>query len=298
MANIVNNIPLGLRALADQDGFMDRRKWRAMKREIRAGRNVENKGKAVEGELKARETRAAFGEFFGGVEVVEEMSIPSVLLVLPLEPELPFASSSSLESLSPSSSSFTNFRLLTPAVMHTLESIQSAYTHHSHLIRALSNRLTSAGVFDDPTTTIELCWREDGNKEVHVTFMGEWRIGDVRQALGVWPGEATWFDLVDLRESKEKEPTTSEREAEEMEHDTIVSTFVLPSLDDATRSLSPVSSVWLDDVASQSSYEYSFDQEELVDHHWEEESYDEEVRTFLSEVEEAQRGRLLDFSML
>ena len=252
------------------------------------------KGKAAangfEGDSKAME----FGEYFtvGQDATEKEPSIPSVLLVLPLEPDLPFPSTSSLAPPT-TASTYTNYRLLTPTVLHTLSSIQHAYTHHSQLIHALSNRLTSAGVFDDPGVKVELWWREDGNKEVHVTFGGEWRIGDVRQALGVWAGEETWYDLIDLRSS----PT---RATSEEEHDAIVSTFVLPSLNDATRSLSPVSSVWLDDVASQPSFEYGLDQEELVERNWkmEGEDYDLEVRTFLTEVEEAQRGRLLDFSML
>jgi len=92
--------------------------------------------------------KAEFAEFFTvPVQAVEPMS-----LLLVLDPEIPFASTSS-SSPAPSSSEFdASFRLLPASVLSVLENFTQSYSSHALRLRSLINRLSAAGLLDDPSS--------------------------------------------------------------------------------------------------------------------------------------------------
>lgn len=289
MGNVIANIPLALRALADQDGVLDQRKWNRLGREVRraAARKEKEKGKGVamsEARLAMRNARmtAELKEFFVAVEQVTA-SAPSVLLSFPLEPELVFDDAgSAFGSSAYASTSSTSFRLITPSVLTSIDRIQDVYTDHARLIRALSNRLTAAGVFDDPGVKVELRFGDDGYKEVHITFPPCWSMQDVRQAAGAWDDlQSSWYSIVDLADTSE----TASSVAQDWHSDN-GATFVFPHAPSTSAVPSPASLLSEGGVSLTDDFEL-----ESWDSASSRGSYDAGIRGFLDEVEEAQRGR-------
>lgn len=269
--NVVSNVPLALRALGGEG--LDDRKWRREVRQVRRDLRTAAKGKGREVPSLERQQirREEFKSFFGveaaekvaGVEAAAEAT--PVVLVLPLEPALALSNDVEYDHAGPSSS----YRLLPPTVMHSLDAIQMAYTRHAHRVQALSNRLARAGVFEDPTTDVQLVFLVDGRKEVHLTFGPQWNRRDVSQAAGGWRGEeATFWDISGGDEAVDSLLSSVRSDELDMaEHDALKSTLMLPRqadfLSSPSPSISPVSSAYeppdeLDD------YEPSLTQEAQV----------------------------------
>lgn len=269
---MVNNVPLGLRALGGVG--VDERKWKGVKRGLRKEMKKEGKQKenvrgsrlfmSKEAEMDLYFTAPALAEVVVSSE--QEQELPTrlpVVLVIDVEPELLFTSSSS-SSTPPSSSALLDptWRLLTPSVISHFSTITTSYESHAHRIRALHHRLLDAGVFDDPETQTSLeVWRaHDGRemKEVQVTFGREWDVRDVRNVVGWTGGESVgqWCRVVDLEEERESRMRESAELASSAEstvhscseyefdsvqvHQVVSSTFILPdphSSDNDTTSL-------------------------------------------------------------
>ncbi|BGP13714.1 hypothetical protein JCM10213_007102 [Rhodosporidiobolus nylandii] len=145
--NVVHNAPLALRALSGQG--IDERKWKKTSMEIRQKSRTDVKGKGrVDPLAAAKEKRNEFALYFGGAPgapaSVEAEAAEPVVLTLAVDPDvdLPVASSSS--SLDPAYE-----RLVTPSLLHSFSAITSAYSSHSHRLRAIINRLQHAGLLDD-----------------------------------------------------------------------------------------------------------------------------------------------------
>ncbi|BGP22634.1 hypothetical protein Rt10032_c08g3502 [Rhodotorula toruloides] len=143
--NVVQNVPLALRAAADQWGErIDARKWKRVKRDIRrAARGEKGIGWAPGGFDARMEKRAEFERYFGAREEEEEEEGKPVTLILAIDPDFDL-------SLAPPSSSHEE-RLLSHSLLDSLESISHAYTTHSHRLRTVINRLAAAGLLDSQT---------------------------------------------------------------------------------------------------------------------------------------------------
>lgn len=176
--NVVANVPLALRALADQglDGGLDQRKWKRVRRGVQKKERETRAplaGKALV--VDAAEKRADFERFFGNVvadsDVVAEQAQAAaaaaaaaepVTLFLALDPDfelptrsVPFGVACDEEGASPPSPD----RILDQHTLASFEAITDAYTTHSHRLRALVNRLSSAGLLDPEiraATSIEI----------------------------------------------------------------------------------------------------------------------------------------------
>ncbi|GAA5989923.1 hypothetical protein JCM5350_004966 [Sporobolomyces pararoseus] len=149
--NVVHNAPLALRALADQgkDG-LDERKWKKIRREIRKNEKTDVKGKgSIEGQRLKENVGAEFAQYFSGPAQAAE----PISLLLVLDPEIPFASTSSSSTALPSTSlEFDpSYRLLPASVLSVLEHYTQSYSSHAHRLRGLINRLSAAGLLDDPS---------------------------------------------------------------------------------------------------------------------------------------------------
>ncbi|GAA6013156.1 hypothetical protein JCM11491_005199 [Sporobolomyces phaffii] len=152
--NVVHNAPLALRALADQgsDG-LDNRKWRRIRREIRRNEKTDIKGKgAIDSQRMKENISADFAQYFS----IPAQAAEPVSLLLTLDPEMtslvqnagPDASRSDAVPSSSSPSEFdASYRLLPPSVLSVFQS----YSSHVHRLRGLVNRLSAAGILDDPS---------------------------------------------------------------------------------------------------------------------------------------------------
>ncbi|GAA6006342.1 hypothetical protein JCM10207_000611 [Rhodosporidiobolus poonsookiae] len=145
--NVVHNAPLALRALSGQfDGGLDDRKWKKVRRELRAKNRTDVKGKgvALDPLVARKEKRDEFALYFGGAPIAEEERATPVTLTLAVDPdvELPLASTSSAEV----DVSFE--RLITPSLLTSFDAITTAYKSHSHRLRVIVNRLSAAGLLD------------------------------------------------------------------------------------------------------------------------------------------------------
>lgn len=271
-ANVVQNVPLGLRTLGGVG--VDERKWKGVRRGVRkemkreGGEQMKNVGgsrlwMSKQAEMDLYFTAPATVTEVASEQAQDQEELPTrlpVVLIIDVEPELSFISTSS----SPSSSALLDptWRLLTPSVISHFSTITTSYESHAHRIRALHHRLLDAGVFDDQETQTSLeVWRaHDGRevKEVLVTFGAEWDVRDVRNVVGWTGGERAgqWCRVIDLEEERESRMRESEELASasemtatscsEHEHDSeeihqaISSTFILPdpySTSDTTSSL-------------------------------------------------------------
>jgi len=89
-----------------------------------------------------------FAQYFSVPQVAED----PVSLCLVLDPEIPFASTSSSSPLPAQSIDFdASYRLLPPSVLSVFEHFTQSYTSHANRLRSLINRLSSAGLLDDPS---------------------------------------------------------------------------------------------------------------------------------------------------
>lgn len=147
--NVIHNAPLAIRALADQGMGIDERKWRKIRREIRKNEKTDVKGKgAIEGQRMKENIQDEFAQYFSVPQVAED----PVSLCLVLDPEIPFASTSSSSPLPAQSIDFdASYRLLPPSVLSVFEHFTQSYTSHANRLRSLINRLSSAGLLDDPS---------------------------------------------------------------------------------------------------------------------------------------------------
>lgn len=233
-ANVVANVPLGLRALGDDLlSGADDKKWKRVRHSVRNEMKIEAelKARAQAGGDRQRQARlehafesrlAEHGRYF--VVPVTEFSAstaPSaaagaanrlpVVLSIAVEPELSF----DLSEASSSTFSPSHWRVLSPSTLSHLSAITTAYDRHARRVKALHNRLWAAGVFDSPgAARVEaVSWRAwDGReiREVHVVFdPARWDVRDVRSAVGESAAEgdggATWWRIVDLQAEKESE---------------------------------------------------------------------------------------------
>ncbi|KAK4705996.1 hypothetical protein P7C70_g193, partial [Phenoliferia sp. Uapishka_3] len=320
--NIIQNVPLGLRALVDADGI-DSRKWKKVKQGIRVKESTVVKGKGRAFPRAKEMKRIEFNSFFGSTTVEAATSVvdeqapvaaatnATIALVFLLVPFLEFDPSTS-----ETSPDFLSHRILTPAVLHNLQYVQRAHETHAHRIHSLSNRLTQAGVFDDANITVELLF-VNGEKMVEIRFPTAWTRADVEQACGDWRGtEPRWYDIVggetgstsdsdgDGGLEEEFSFSSSSRDSDDFAvHDDIASTFILPSVDHVQ--FSPAVSIsaeaeathWSDDWdAHDVTWGAASENASTV---WESEGLGESeefeyaggVRTFLEDLEMVERER-------
>ncbi|GAA6060137.1 hypothetical protein JCM10212_001434 [Sporobolomyces blumeae] len=158
--NVVANAPLALRALADQGLGLDDRKWNRIRREVRRQEKTDVKGKgAIEGQRFKENIDREFAQFFSVVPTATRADVTKVeeplSLFLVLDPEVSFASASTTPSSSSSALDRVEFdpsyRLLPPSVLVAFDQYTQSYTSHGHRLRALVNRLSAAGLLDDPS---------------------------------------------------------------------------------------------------------------------------------------------------
>ncbi|KAM0756319.1 hypothetical protein T439DRAFT_321022 [Meredithblackwellia eburnea MCA 4105] len=210
LENIVNNVPLALRALGNTDGI-DERKWRKIRHTVRKAESTYAKGQGRSPISRNSAMRKEFNLFFGSdladngsssdsaiVEDITESVEPTfaadpVILVLPLDPSIAAEAiaSTSTSSLATFSDSY---RLLTPAVLSFISMIDQAYGDQAHRVRALMHRLQKAGVFEDDIK-VQLDF-SGGAKVAKFTFPLTWTRVDVLQACGHWRDGEAWFDVV------------------------------------------------------------------------------------------------------
>lgn len=146
--NVVHNVPLALRAVADQwDQGIDARKWRKARREIHALTRTggRGEGRAPVGFDERADKSADFAQYFTvpAAVVVDEAHDEPVTLILAVDPDFELAVPAS--SSSPSDEAE---RLLSPSLLDSLASVTAAYTTHSHRLRTITNRLSAAGLLD------------------------------------------------------------------------------------------------------------------------------------------------------
>lgn len=327
--NVCQNVPLGLRALVDSDGI-DSRKWAKVRQTIRRAERTAVKGHGRALPRAEQLKKIEFSSFFGSVAaeasssaVVESEAVATVepvVLVLPLEPSLALSLPSDTTAVASSS---TSYRLLTPTVLHSLHSIQNAYESHAHRIRSLSNRLTSAGVFDDPGVGVEMIF-VNGEKLVEVRFPASWSRRDVEQACGEWRGAERWYQIlggdtapVSFASSSDLGPlddlashsslaatddSLSTLDDDDFAvHDDVVSTLLLPTVDHAmSPTLLPESSHWSESwdphgvtwaVEDSDSESRVWASDAESDTEEEQRGYVSGVRSFLEELEMVERER-------
>ncbi|KAK4053735.1 hypothetical protein OIV83_001391 [Microbotryomycetes sp. JL201] len=281
-SNIVANVPLGLRALGNEVGVLDDRKWNNVKRVARQ-RHKKQLHKNQSKVARALPTglflskRDEFDQFFIATTQSSKEDQPStgisdrlpVCLIVRAEPDLTFAGEYESDP--------ADLRLLSPGVVSHFQTITSAYTKHARRIKALHDNLIRAGAFDDPATrTSAVVWRDyDGReiKEVHVSFPLGWTVGDVRNAVGDWLLDSRWCTVIDLEHQEQTKMAdvlfnaqddfdsirsdsihSSRAESEDVHFD-VVNTFVLPSVD-----MSSAHSLQLSSPSLSSSDQLAWDQ--------------------------------------
>ncbi|GAA5932730.1 uncharacterized protein JCM15063_002187 [Sporobolomyces koalae] len=175
--NVVHNAPIALRALADQgkDG-LDERKWRKIRREIRKHERTDVKGKGrIEVPRMQENVSAEFAEYFGARALTQQRQGSSssaaepISLFLVLDPEIAFASTSSASTDSrPANATFdASYRLLPTAALNLLEEFTQSYTSHANRLRGLINRLSAAGLLDDPLSLeASICVEQHSGKRI------------------------------------------------------------------------------------------------------------------------------------
>ena len=67
-----------------------------------------------------------------------------------------------------------------------------------------------------------------------VDLPAPWTVADVRQALGLWPHDTLWFELIDLAHEEGAETMTEDAGASW--HDDVAGTLVLPMVGDSVAS--------------------------------------------------------------
>lgn len=165
--NVVANVPLALRALADEG--LDQRKWKRVKRDVTRRERATRKAavKSVDSRAFDAEKRAEFERFFGSVAAIgasvngDALSVSGDAVATPIEPvtlilavdpdfELPLTSGPA-----PGDTVCGAFlpdpvpeRVLSPHALASFEIVTNAYASHAHRLRSIINRLSSAGLLD------------------------------------------------------------------------------------------------------------------------------------------------------
>jgi hypothetical protein len=299
--NIVHNAPLALRAFGNQvDGF-DAKKLR---REVRRSIKRQQQQKQAKLEFPFAKSSSGFSsdvrlsslDLEGSSLSADDSddffaSLPSpfmanVSLNVPLEPSLP----AGFDDFSQDSS-----RLLPRSFLASLRDIQEHLDVHRIRLRSLLDRLERAGCFDDENVRF---WDPSGGM-LAIEFGGWWTATDVRQALGVWDGQKTWFDIIDHQSTPPREPLDLSCPTL---HDIVADTFVLPSVaaidspPPPTSSPSPSTGIEMDyslsdseSISDMSSWnkdmEYS-SSSHLSSSFRSGSSYRSDVRAFLAQVED------------
>ena len=196
--NIVQNAPLGLRALADSDQ-LDMRK---LKCDIRAAHFKKLRmAKAEKGKERMWSRDSVnvvpygMSNYFSAEPVMCMATRPSVQLILPLNPVsdiTPFLSYSE-------GAEESNF--FSAMLMSDLRLLSELTGNHHARMRNLIQRLETAGCFELDEASNKSSVRaefDEVQEQIIVTFYGErWSIADVKQVLGYYQGP-TWFKLLDL----------------------------------------------------------------------------------------------------
>jgi hypothetical protein len=297
--NIVHNAPLALRALGHQvDGFDAKKLRREVRRTIRKQTKLDAFGASPSlassgamGKLVELESSAASDASYETNDAESCFAsspassfVSNVSLRIPLEPALPvhFGDMSDTEGSS---------RLLPRSFLASLRDVQELLDLHRVRLRSLLDRLERAGCFDDTDVRF---WEPggggDGRGPLVIEFGGWWTAADVRQALSVWDGKQTWFDIIDhSQERVDEQPDLSCPAL----HDAVADTFVLPSVPEACR-VSPLSpdtegedEAWSDSglLSSVMSWESDMDDSGSDGLLSSSDSYRNDVRAFLVQVE-------------
>ena len=158
---------------------------------------------------------SSFDTFFP-VAAVDASEIPSVQLVMPLNPvtESTQFLSTSINTVREDGTVFDDdTRLFSPLLMSDLRMLSDLHAVHQARIRKLLDRLETAGCFDAdpflgdgrPSVCAHL---DDSRARLVITFLGldRWMMRDVRQVLGLYSEDEVtertppfWYELVDLR---------------------------------------------------------------------------------------------------
>ncbi|SGY73375.1 BQ5605_C005g03287 [Microbotryum silenes-dioicae] len=313
-ANVIHNVPLFLRAAGDRslDG-LDERKWIKTRRtlqkaELNMNTQTNDRLQAAGFMSKKVEMDKYFTALPCEAQVVEEkdatdalvdrsvdLDFDPIILILSVDPTFAFPVSSS-----------TNETNHSPSIVQTFTSIEQAYALHAQRIKALHDRLSHAGVFDDVqhVKTEAVAWMDPitgkEHKEVHVTFDArQWTRKDVRAAIGEWNREGEWWRII----GGEEEESVRSSEQDEPLLMPLPSMFLEDRDDDESMysySREEANSVYSTSAASVDAWhEGSSDAEVLFDFQvdddgtsaaWEEESsgvsdYEDGVRIFLDELD-------------
>lgn len=218
LATVFGNTPLGIRLIALGFGGVDQRggtKQRAAQLAHKVGGSSVGR---VE-QWRVRVAEAPMSETLFDV-AASTSTVYTVRLVIPHQPStMP----------TPSSSVVGDVDLLSSAALHDLRDLQQALTLHKNRVDNLSERLHAVGAFDGD---YRLSVRIDRTGHVSVLELpAPWTVGDVRQALGLWPHDTPWFELIDLTTMEDDTSTEMMTEDEGVSwHDDVAGTLVLPTM--------------------------------------------------------------------
>ena len=158
---------------------------------------------------------SSFDTFFP-VAAVDASEIPSVQLVMPLNPvteSTRFLSTSIGAAREDDTILDDDTRLFSPLLMSDLRMLSDLHAVHQARIRKLLDRLETAGCFDAdpflgdgrPSVWAHL---DDSGARLVITFLGpdRWMMRDVRQVLGLYSEDdgtertaSSWYELINLR---------------------------------------------------------------------------------------------------
>lgn len=286
--NIIENVPLGLRALGDQTG-LDDRKWKRDTRAISRSMRVKGGMRKIDEKERNLGMKKEFENYFGvvggifGLTLGEEGEVPvtdhkavqePISLILYLTPDFniladylvdeeEFGENLLLQSLNGLGSS--QFRLLQPT---PLDLIQSFRDLHAKKLSSIQANLLAAGVLEDEENLFEM-----NEKELKIIFGPNWERRDVEQVLGDYTSYNTnknrgykngrgFYEIIgqDLPSSFSTCPSspsldswTSAYQQElqhEQQHDLITSQFYLPSPHSTTSSSIESSNYYEDDLST------------------------------------------------
>lgn len=222
---LIQNAPLGLRAIADYDDLdMRKYKYRMRSTFVRSALEHDIDLDTVVAERlwqsypTSSASSSASSSIASSAAVVE--SVPSsqdvdhyfhahtntilkpvAKIVIPLNPyagfsERPVFDAAEIEE------SVDCHRLLSNSYLNQILELRDITGRHNAKVRNLLNDLQGAGFFDADVITGESYTSFTLNRRLAVctiTFYGgKWKAIDIRQVLGVWPGMEPWYQIIDL----------------------------------------------------------------------------------------------------
>lgn len=182
------NVPLGMRALADQSDE-ERRKWRGRGKYSGAHR-VDSMGGSRRDSRKdnsrsvLKENRQEFSKYFGFItaENIEEEARKPIILIVRLQPNY--------STLFDDSSNAADTTPADPSSWHLLPDVTSSqsplavFQAHTSRVQDLYSLLDSYNIFTDRSVTVNYTYTLQGEKAtVQIAFGGDWKMRDLRDIL-------------------------------------------------------------------------------------------------------------------